>query len=55
MNLDGRSSKRMVIRDPRLTAEIKACVGGDSSGNGEGDGERSRPVHSVILFLPGEL
>ncbi len=65
MNLDGGSSKRMVLWDPRSrvhrvvclsTTEIKACVGGgDGSGDGEEDGEPSRPVHSAILFLPGEL
>jgi hypothetical protein len=62
MNLDGGSSKRMVVWDPRSrahrvvclsTTEIKAGAGGENSGNdGEEAVEPSRPVHSAILFLP---
>lgn len=63
MNLDGGSSKRMVVWDPKLkmhkvvclsTTEIKANGnGGDDNGNkGEAAPELSRPVHSAILFLP---
>ena len=64
MNLDGGSSKRMVVWDPRSrahrvvclsTTEIKAGAGGENSGNdGEEAVEPSRPVHSAILFLPVE-
>ena len=64
MNLDGGSSKRMVIYDPKLkkhqvvclsTTEIKATASsGDTNGSGNAAVEPSRPVHSAILFLPGE-
>jgi len=63
MNLDGGSSKRMVIWDPELemhrvvclsTTEIKGNAGGDKSGSGQAAVELSRPVHSAILFLPGD-
>jgi hypothetical protein len=63
MNLDGGSSKRMVVWDPRSrshrvvclsTTEIKAGVGGDECVNGEETVEPSRPVYSAILFLPGQ-
>ncbi len=64
MNLDGGSSKRMVVWDPELkvhkvvclsTTEIKANANGEAnSGIGEAaaEPELSRPVHSAILFLP---
>ena len=60
MNLDGGSSKRMVVWDPKhlehkvvclSTTEIKANNGGN--GNDESrksSAEPSRPVHSAILF-----
>ncbi len=64
MNFDGGSSKRTVILDPSLkvhrvvclnTTEIKAGgVDGDTCDNGVDNSERSRPVHSAILFLPRE-
>jgi hypothetical protein len=64
INFDGGSSKRMVVLDPRLkvhhevcliTTEIKAGgVYGDTCDNGKKNSERSRPVHSAILFLPRE-
>ncbi|KAL3784321.1 hypothetical protein ACHAW5_000212 [Stephanodiscus triporus] len=62
MNLDGGSSKRMVVWDPKSgrhrvvclsTTEIKAGVAGDDR-DGEETVEPSRPVYSAILFLPGE-
>ena len=63
MNLDGGSSKRMVVRDPATrehrvvclsTTEIKARRGvAGRDGAREGASEPSRPVHSAILFLPG--
>jgi hypothetical protein len=55
MNLDGGSSKRMVIFDQQTgkykvvclsTTEIKAKAGNET------DPSPSRPVHSAILFLP---
>ncbi|KAL7540951.1 hypothetical protein ACHAXR_011796 [Thalassiosira sp. AJA248-18] len=63
MNLDGGSSKRMIIWDEKLkthkvvclsTTEIKANANGDKSGSGKTAAEHSRPVHSAILFLPGK-
>ncbi|KAL3794146.1 hypothetical protein HJC23_012853 [Cyclotella cryptica] len=64
MNLDGGSSKRMVIWDQGLkkhkvvclsTTEIKASNGenGKYSGNNTA-AEPSRPVHTAILFLRGK-
>jgi len=63
MNLDGGSSKRMVIWDPNLemhkvvclsTTEIKANAGENKGGSGQATAEPSRPVHSAILFVPGD-
>ncbi|KAL7507589.1 hypothetical protein ACHAXN_004748 [Cyclotella atomus] len=57
MNLDGGSSKRMVVWDPSLmkhrvvclsTTEIKASNGTDKTA--KPGTEPSRPVHSAILF-----
>ncbi|KAL7521945.1 hypothetical protein ACHAWX_006640 [Stephanocyclus meneghinianus] len=65
MNLDGGSSKRMVIWDPDLkehkivclsTTEIKATNGGNENCGIDGTAaEPSRPVHTAILFLPGKV
>ena len=63
MNLDGGSSKRMVIWDPAYkkhkvvclsTTEIKAKANSGKGGSKCTAAEPSRPVHSAILFLPGE-
>ena len=60
MNLDGGSSKRMVIWDPKhlehrvvclSTTEIKANNGGNDNDKSRKSGtDLSRPVHSAILF-----
>ena len=62
MNLDGGSSKRMVIFDPEeehrvvclSTTEIKAAANGQSNDGSENvkSAEPSRPVHSAIVFIP---
>jgi hypothetical protein len=61
MNLDGGSSKRMVIFDPEeehrvvclSTTEIKAAANGQSNGSENvKSAEPSRPVHSAIVFIP---
>jgi len=61
MNLDGGSSKRMVILDPESSQHSVVCLstteikgnGNDNSGSSrKSAGEPSRPVHSAILFLP---
>ncbi|EED88532.1 predicted protein [Thalassiosira pseudonana CCMP1335] len=61
MNLDGGSSKRMVILDPESSQHSVVCLstteikGNDNDNGGSSKksaGEPSRPVHSAILFLP---
>jgi len=57
MNLDGGSSKRMVIYDPQQQQHKVVCLSTTeikASNNGGEDKkvEPSRPVHSAILFLP---
>lgn len=62
MNLDGGSSKRMVVRGKVVdlsTTEVVANnndnnVGNGSNNNKKKTSEPARPVHSAILFLPPE-
>ena len=55
LNLDGGSSKRMVLRDEGVvclhTTEIKS-KSSEIESNQNGDNKLSRPVYSAILFLP---
>ena len=48
MNLDGGSSKRMVIGDRAVDLPSTEVVGG----GGERRPARVRPVHTALLFLP---
>jgi len=53
MNLDGGSSKRMVIFDEKSEEHKVVCLSTtEIKANSESESDPSRPVHSAILFLP---
>lgn len=53
MNLDGGSSKRMVIRDKQSGEHKVVCLSTtEIKANAKSMPEPSRPVHSAILFIP---
>ena len=53
MNLDGGSSKRMVIFDQQKKKHKVVCLSTtEIKANAENKTDPSRPVHSAILFLP---
>jgi hypothetical protein len=53
MNLDGGSSKRMVIFDQQTKKHKVVCLSTtEIKANAENKTDPSRPVHSAILFLP---
>jgi hypothetical protein len=53
MNLDGGSSKRMVIFDQETKKHKVVCLSTtEIKANAENKTDPSRPVHSAILFLP---
>ena len=53
MNLDGGSSKRMVIFDNQTGEHKVVCLSTtEIKANTESKPDPSRPVHSAILFIP---
>jgi hypothetical protein len=56
MNLDGGSSKRMVIFDKQSEEHKVVCLSTtEIKANTENEPDPSRPVHSAILFIPPRI